>query len=129
MRTPPRPRPALPATAALAALLGLGVVPERDARAEDRPPAADPWLGRDKALHFGASAGLALGAYGTTALITTDPGHRLGVATGVALGAGIAKEVADRYTGGDPSWRDLTWDVVGTATGVLVAWLVDRFVF
>ena len=33
------------------------------------------------------------------------------------------------YAGGDPSWRDFTWDVVGTTTGVLVGWLIDRYLF
>ena len=26
---------------------------------------------------------------------------------------------------GTPSWRDFTWDVIGTATGLLVSFLVD----
>jgi putative lipoprotein len=126
MRSPPRVHPALPAVLALTALLGLA---SPQARGDDGGPGArDPWFGRDKALHFGASAGIALTAYGTTALFTADEGHRLGVGATAALGTGIAKEIADRYTGGDPSLRDLTWDVVGTATGVLVAWLIDRFV-
>lgn len=38
---------------------------------------------------------------------------------------GAAKEIRDRK-GGDPSWRDFTWHAVGAATGVTVAWLIDR---
>jgi putative lipoprotein len=127
-RSPPLARPTLPAVAA-AALLGLALAWAPDAHGQDPARDPDPWFGRDKALHFGASAAIALGAYGTSGLITSDERTRVGAATGVALGAGVAKEIADRYTGGDPSLRDLTWDVVGTATGVLVAWLLDRFVF
>ena len=125
------------ATAVLMALVGAGFMRPRPAAAQEvvrvtpvpsaRDP--DPWFGRDKALHFGASAALALGGYGATALGTDDVGHRLGVAAAVALGAGITKEIVDHATGGDPSLRDLTWDVLGTASGLLVAWLLDRFVF
>ena len=46
-------------------------------------------------------------------------------AASFALGLGIAKEVWDLSGHGDASWRDLTWDVVGTTTGVLVAYAVD----
>jgi putative lipoprotein len=91
------------------------------------PP--DPWFGRDKALHFSASATLAVGGYGLGALWSPREPIRLGTGATLALGAGIAKEIADRYTGGDPSLRDLTWDAVGTASGLLVAWLLDRYVF
>lgn len=89
----------------------------------------DPWFGRDKALHFGASFTLAAGGYAGTALVSPSPTVRTATGAGIALGAGIAKEIYDRYAGGDPSWRDLTWDVVGTATGALTAWLFDRYVF
>jgi putative lipoprotein len=115
-----RALPPIPAAILLASL----VIP-RPARAQE----GDPWFARDKALHFGASAGLTLTGYTATALATPDPGHRLGVASALALGAGIGKEIADRYTGGDPSLRDLTWDVLGTASGLLVAWLIDHLVF
>jgi putative lipoprotein len=87
--------------------------------------AADDWFGRDKGLHFAASAGLALGGYGGAALFTADRPARLATGGGLALAAGIAKEISDRYTGGDPSWRDLGWDVVGTATGLTLAYLID----
>src|SRR5262245_29459615 len=78
--------------------------PAAVARRAPAPP-ADPWFGRDKALHFSASAALALGGYGVTALVTPREGTRLAVGATVALGAGVAKEISDRYTGGDPSWR------------------------
>ena len=45
-----------------------------------------------------------------------------------AIAAGAGKEIADRYDGGDSSWRDFTWDLIGTATGVGIAWLIDRLV-
>jgi putative lipoprotein len=109
--------------ALLACALCFAVAPR--ARATE----TDPWLGRDKALHFGASFLLASGGYAGTALLTDKTPVRVAAGTGLALTAGIAKEVYDRYAGGDPSWRDLTWDVVGTTTGVLVAWLVDRYLF
>jgi putative lipoprotein len=103
--------------------LAFGLALASTARATE----ADPWFGRDKALHFGATFTLASGGYAGTALLTERPAVRAAAGAGLGLGAGIAKEVYDRYAGGDPSWRDLTWDAMGTATGVLVAWLVDRY--
>jgi putative lipoprotein len=52
-----------------------------------------------------------------------------GVGAGLAIAAGAAKEVYDRYSGGDPSMRDLTWDVVGATTGAMLSWLLDRYLF
>lgn len=89
----------------------------------------DPWLAPDKALHFSFSAGLAGLGYGGAALMTDDRGVRLAVGAGVALTAGIAKELADLAGLGRPSWKDLAWDVAGTGVGLLVSWLLDRFVF
>ena len=85
----------------------------------------DPWLGRDKALHFGASALIAGGTYALSALWIDGRNGRAGVATGVALGAGVSKELYDLSGHGDPSLRDLAWDVVGTAFGVGVSVLID----
>jgi putative lipoprotein len=90
---------------------------------------ADPWFGRDKALHFGATSVLAGGGYAGMSLTAERPVVRAAAGAALGLTAGIAKEVYDRYGGGDASWRDLTWDAVGTATGLLVAWLLDRYVF
>ena len=87
--------------------------------------AADDWFGRDKALHFGASAGIALGGYGGAALLSDDVRVRLAVGGGLALSAGVGKELWDLSGHGDASWRDLTWDAVGTVTGLAVAVTLD----
>jgi len=91
--------------------------------------AQDDWLGRDKALHFGATFVLAGAGYAGGAALSREPVVRLGTGATLAMGAGIAKEVYDRYSGGDPSLKDLTWDAIGTATGLVTAWLLDRYVF
>ena len=85
----------------------------------------DPWFGRDKALHFGASALLASSGYGATALVTEDRRTRLVVGGSFAFSLGVAKELWDLSGHGDASWRDLTWDAVGTVTGLVVAAAVD----
>ena len=107
----------------MAMVLLLALAWATPARAHPR----DDLFGRDKALHFAVSAGIAGGGYGATALFTAEERPRLLIGGGLALLAGIGKEIADHYTGGDPSWRDLGWDVVGTATGLgvglLVSWL------
>jgi putative lipoprotein len=122
----PTPRcPRLRRTAGAALLVALTLGPARPARAAD----PDPWLGRDKALHFGASAVIAGGGYAGAALLTPRTPVRLASGASLALAAGVGKEVYDRYSGGDASFRDLTWDVVGTATGLVVSWLVDRYLF
>ncbi|MGB8298304.1 MAG: hypothetical protein WCG85_23015 [Polyangia bacterium] len=96
------------------------------------PPAAqaaepDPWFGRDKLIHFSVSFALASNAYADSSAFAKRTSIRVLSGVGVAWSAGIAKELADRYDGGDASWRDLAWDAIGTATGTLVAWLVDRY--
>ena len=90
---------------------------------------ADPWFGQDKALHFSATFMLAGDGYAAAAAARCHESVRFGVGAGVAFAAGVSKEVYDRYSGGDASMRDLTWDVVGTATGSIVSWLIDRYLF
>ena len=107
---------------ALAVVAGVGV--SRDAQAGD----ADPWIARDKALHFDVSAGLAAAGYGVSAGWLVDARWKaLAIGGGVALVAGAAKELADA-TGlvhGDPSWKDFAWDAIGAVAGLALAWSVD----
>jgi uncharacterized protein YfiM (DUF2279 family) len=96
-----------------------------------RPAAAqaDPWWGQDKALHFSTCFMLAGDGYATTAVMSKRDDHRLLAGLGLAAAVGGGKEVYDKATGGDASLRDLTWDVVGGATGAAISWLIDRYIF
>lgn len=88
--------------------------------------ASDPWFGRDKWMHFGASAALAAGGYAVGAAIWEEPEPALALGAGIALGVGIGKELYDLVGYGHPSWRDLAWDVAGTGVGLLLAWAIHR---
>jgi putative lipoprotein len=51
--------------------------------------------------------------------------ERVAVGAGVALSAGVAKEVYDEIEYGGASYKDLAFDVAGAAVGVVAAWLID----
>jgi putative lipoprotein len=118
--------PALPGFAFAFALLAT-MAAASPAQADD----SDPWVSRDKALHFDVSAGIAAAAYGVSAGWLVDARWKaLALGGGVALGAGAAKELVDAtgVFGGDPSWKDFVWDIVGTVAGLALAWGVDVLV-
>ena len=87
--------------------------------ATPQPSMRDPWFGRDKLLHFAASAVI----QGTTHAVLRANGADYGRASRgaaiVTLTAGVGKEIWDHRRGGDASWRDLTWDAIGGATGAV----------
>jgi putative lipoprotein len=114
-------------TARIFAPLTLVAFMSAAAPARATPPVADPdpWFGRDKALHFGVSAGITGAAYGITALASDDIRIRIAFGAGVGVLAGAAKELADLAGLGDPSWKDFTWDLIGTAVGVGIAISID----
>jgi putative lipoprotein len=85
-----------------------------------RARAEDSWWGADKARHFGVSAGLGLAGYGLASLVFEDRLAKIAASAGLALSAGVAKEVYDAMGHGTASWKDLTWDVAGTAVGVSI---------
>ena len=86
----------------------------------------DAWIGRDKALHFTAGTALAGGGYYLGAVMFESRDRRIVTGLSLAMGAGALKELHDRASGGSASWRDVTWDAVGAATGVTIGWLIDR---
>ncbi|HEY5961740.1 MAG TPA: hypothetical protein VIV60_34510 [Polyangiaceae bacterium] len=86
---------------------------------------ADEWWGTDKALHFTVSVGLASTAYAAAAPFTERRDYRVAVGAGASLLIGAAKEGYDSLGYGDPSWRDFTWDIAGTAVGVVLAYSLD----
>lgn len=97
--------------------------------AELEIPSRDAWLGADKAKHFSASAGLAIVGYTGGALLFDAPAARWVGCAGLALAAGVGKELYDAGRGSFFSFKDLTWDVAGTGTGLLLSWAADRLFF
>jgi uncharacterized protein YfiM (DUF2279 family) len=97
------------------------------------PPTAlgadtDPWIARDKALHFDACAGIAALTYAVSAGWLVDARWKaLTIGGGLALAAGAGKELVDAtgVLGGDPSWKDFAWDAMGAVAGLALAWGVD----
>jgi len=110
----------------VAVLLALGSIASTvsvPARAEP-----DPWIGRDKALHFAVAAGIAGAGYGVTTAFARDRWKAFAIGGGAALAAGALKEGYDATGRGDPSWKDFGWDVVGAAVGLAIAWGIDAAV-
>ena len=94
-----------------------------EARRDSLHPPPDDWLGRDKALHFGASFLLTLsGQYVFTDKAGLSNDGALPLAAGTALAIGVAKEVADSRRAAFPlfSLRDLAADALGVAAAALV---------
>ena len=87
--------------------------------------AQDKWFAADKAQHFGGGAAVAGGAYAAAVPLTKRTGWRVMVGTSVGITAAAGKELRDRRRGGG-SWRDFAWTAGGTATGVFVAWIIDK---
>ncbi|MEM9996805.1 MAG: hypothetical protein AAF809_03805 [Bacteroidota bacterium] len=86
----------------------------------------DPWLGRDKALHVGASLLLTLsGQYVLVNKLDASEGDAWPLSASGALAVGLLKEVADSRRARNPlfSWRDLAADAVGVGLGLAVIWL------
>jgi putative lipoprotein len=108
--------------AALGASVGLATAAYAGRAAAADP---DPWLGPDKALHFGVSVALGGGGYALSALFLERPWQRALAGSGFSLTLGAGKELYDLSGHGDASWKDFTWDVAGTAVGVGIALLVD----
>lgn len=97
------------------------------ARAVAQPARSDSWWARDKAMHFSFSTMLAADGYTVASAATESPAYRALWGSATTLSIGLAKELHDKSIGRPLSWRDLTWDALGTATGTTVAWLIDRY--
>lgn len=111
----PRRKPVLVAAGSAALLFSFA----RAAFAEDA------WWGRDKALHFGVSAALGGAGYGLSSLVFDDRALRVISSAGLALAAGIGKELYDASGHGTASFKDLTWDAAGTTFGVGLCFSLD----
>jgi putative lipoprotein len=114
----------------LLALLCLSLLVPLSARGgASGPSSRDDWFSQDKFLHFGVSAGLAGAGYTSGALLFDAPHARWLTGAGVALGVGLGKELYDAGRGSIFSWKDLSWDVLGTGTGLALSWAIERLFF
>jgi uncharacterized protein YfiM (DUF2279 family) len=64
--------------------------------------------------------------YGGLRALSVRQRDALITSVAVALLAGVGKELHDRAGHGDPSARDLFWDVVGIGVGVGLSRIADR---
>jgi len=85
----------------------------------------DPWIGYDKALHFGASSSAAVVGYGLGAHLFDGRGRALLCGAGLSAAAGIAKESLDLAGYGNASWKDVAWDGIGIASGLAITYVLD----
>jgi putative lipoprotein len=112
---PPPRKPVLLAASSAALLFSMA----RSAFADDS------WWGRDKALHFGVSAAIGGAGYGLSSLVFEDRALRVISSAGLALAAGVGKELYDASGHGTASYKDLTWDLAGTTLGVGLCFSLD----
>jgi putative lipoprotein len=63
--------------------------------------------------------------YGFSAIGTEDIRVRIAFGAGAGILAGAAKEIFDLAGFGTPSWKDVTWDVIGVAVGLGISVSID----
>ncbi|MBX3174707.1 MAG: hypothetical protein KF709_09860 [Gemmatimonadaceae bacterium] len=91
----------------------------------ERQHDGDRWFGRDKALHFVASALVQTGTHLTlrsSGLSYADASRWAGAVT---LGVGVGKELYDRADGRYFSWKDLAADAAGGVSAAVTLRQLD----
>jgi uncharacterized protein YfiM (DUF2279 family) len=75
---------------------------------------SDSWFSADKAKHFFVSAFVETASFSTLRTAGLSRSNALVGASAITAAVGIGKELRDlRRPGGDPSFKDLTWDAAG----------------
>ncbi|MCL2013126.1 MAG: hypothetical protein FWG75_10120 [Cystobacterineae bacterium] len=91
--------------------------------------AEDAWWGKDKQKHLVLSASAAAATYLWLGHTRVEPALRVGATTLVVLGIGALKEARDALGYGHPSWKDMSWNIIGNAVGLLVAWAIEHWLW
>lgn len=92
----------------------------------ERAPDGDRWFAPDKAKHFAVSALVQGVSHGIVRGTGNDYRTASSVAAVSTLSVGIGKELWDRSRGRYFSWKDITADVAGGASGAVIARQFDR---
>jgi len=90
---------------------------------------SDAWWGKDKQKHLLVSLSVSAATYVWLGHSGVESSLRMGVTTLLVLSAGALKEARDAMGYGHPSWKDMTWNVIGTAVGLVVAYVVERWLW
>jgi uncharacterized protein YfiM (DUF2279 family) len=85
------------------------------------PPPADSWFAEDKLKHFFMSFAVTELAYAGARGAGLQETPALATAAALAAGAGVWKEWRDRQAGGPFSHKDLVWDGLGMAAGLVLS--------
>ncbi len=89
----------------------------------------DPRFSSDKYYHFAASFLITGGSYlALSDGFATDAPDELALAwsAGISISVGLGKELYDWVDYGLFSWRDIVWDLAGTAAGLVAMDLIHR---
>ena len=84
------------------------------AHAAQATVARDSWFGSDKLKHFFMSAFATSVAYSALQAAGASRKTAMTGAIGASIGLGITRELYNRRTNGLFSYKDLTWDAMGT---------------
>jgi uncharacterized protein YfiM (DUF2279 family) len=87
----------------------------------DEHPAGDRWFAADKMKHFFMAAFVQSASFGGMRAVGMSKSSSLAGATALTAGVSIGKEVHDRRSGGEFSFKDLTWDAAGMAAGAALS--------
>lgn len=88
--------------------------------------ATDPWFGTDKAQHFFMAAFVQSLSFSGLRAVGLSRSASLAGATVASSAVSVGKELYDAKNGGDPSVKDLTWDVAGIAAATLLLRRTER---
>ena len=80
----------------------------------------DAWFAEDKMRHLAMAFAATTFAHAAGRAAGMDAGSATAAGAAAAVAASVGKEIFDRRAGGIFSVRDLVWDAVGIALGVLM---------
>jgi uncharacterized protein YfiM (DUF2279 family) len=80
----------------------------------------DAWFSSDKVQHFFSSFFVQSVSYGGLRELRVGHVPSLALASGVTVTIGVGKEVHDSRHQGDPSYKDLAWDLAGLLSASLL---------